>query len=96
MRVRTVVRTQASRSMSRSREVRSIGSRAGQGTASNQYYKKRVESLSDQGLLAGGGGTEALVCHPDNLSRKVFCLPGAHVRDVTFADRRDGKGKHVM
>ncbi|KAK4807100.1 hypothetical protein QYF61_018441 [Mycteria americana] len=28
-------------------------------------------------------GTEAPICHPDNFSREVCCLPGAHIRNIT-------------
>lgn len=27
-------------------------------------------------------GTEVLICHPENLSSKVCCLPEAHIGDV--------------
>lgn len=27
-------------------------------------------------------GTEVPICRPDNLSREVCCLPGAHSRDI--------------
>lgn len=27
--------------------------------------------------------TEASICHPDPLSREAYCLPRAHVKDMT-------------
>lgn len=39
-----------------------------------------MESLGNWGLLTGS--TEAPVCHPDNLSSEVCCLPGAQVRGI--------------
>uniref|UniRef100_A0A8B9C455 SGNH hydrolase-type esterase domain-containing protein n=1 Tax=Anser brachyrhynchus TaxID=132585 RepID=A0A8B9C455_9AVES len=50
---------------------------------------KTSATIKGQRVLVTGdslfGGTEAPVCSPDNLSREVCCLPGAHVRDVRNA-----------
>lgn len=64
-------------------EVASIASGAGQGTASKPVPQKlwRVLVIRDSLL----GDSEALICHLDNLSREMCCLPGTCVKDFRKA-----------